>query len=344
MDSYFLKMISGNRAGELIPIRLGSSVLGRSSENDVSFSNDLQVSFKHCEIIAAPQACTIQDLESRNGTFVNEQRIAQGHDLKPGDIIRIGSTKLEFGTSAKTPPEPVVPAAVESSPTAVDSPIARQVDAYLQQSAKSKQMVATRSIIHSDIVRVHGNWDQEAAPVSWIEMLLAQKGNLYLLIDMGQVAMVDTEGQQETTNTLFDWLPFPASQATPRLFDLRNWLAWPSAVEQAWGKDALMVLSTRSSTDDLLAHLRNVLRGGTTDDFEPKAIQGICWPSVLRTLLEVEAVGVAKDYFRVVDALWIEGAKDPLTWEWIGKPIFLDPLCKSMGIRIRNPQEAKIEG
>jgi hypothetical protein len=95
--------------------------------------------------------------------------------------------------------------------------------------------------------------------------------------------------------------------------------------------------------DELIAHLRKMLRGGLADDSEPEAIQGICWPSVLRSLLAVEAAGVAKEYFSLVDALWIEGADDPLSWEWIGKPLLLDPLCKSMSIRLRDPQEAKTE-
>jgi hypothetical protein len=155
--------------------------------------------------------------------------------------------------------------------------------------------------------------------------------------------MESPDDENGEANTLFDWLPYPASKATPHLFDLRTWKSWPSAVEEAWGSDAMMVLSTRTSMDELIAHLRKMLRGGLADDSEPEAIQGICWPSVLRSLLAVEAAGVAKEYFRVVDALWIEGADDPLTWEWIGKPLLLDPLCKSMSIRLRDPQEAKTE-
>ena len=37
----------------------------------------------------------VADLQSANGTFVNEKRVSTA-DLKPGDKLRIGSTVFEF--------------------------------------------------------------------------------------------------------------------------------------------------------------------------------------------------------------------------------------------------------
>jgi hypothetical protein len=306
--------------------------IGRSEWNDYRFPDDIKMSGKHFRVTLERDGCLLEDLQSKHGTWVNGVRVERCA-LVNGSKIQAGSTSFL-----------VEIVGIEWSAPPANVPVAPQLGASSQSAASLTKMVATRSILHGNIIRIQGNWEEEPAPVAWLERLLAQKENAYLLIDLGRIDMEWVDDEQGNANTLFDWLPYPASKATPHLFDLRTWKPWPSAVEEAWGSDAMMVLSTRTTMDELIAHLRKMLRGGATDDSEPEAIQGICWPSVLRSLLAVEAAGVAKEYFRLVDALWIEGAGDPLTWEWIGKPSILDPLCKSMSIRLHDPQEAKAQG
>ncbi|MFN9956513.1 MAG: hypothetical protein ACK55I_25725 [bacterium] len=65
---------------------------------------------------------------------------------------------------------------------------------------------------------------------------------------------------------------------------------------------------------------------------------------MLRSLLEVEFTGFAKQYFEHIDSVWREGGNDPLAWEWLGKPTVLEPLCKSIGLRISRLEEAKTKG
>ncbi|MFN6160808.1 MAG: FHA domain-containing protein [Planctomycetota bacterium] len=475
MDSYELKIRDGNRAGESIPIQAGVSVLGRSPDSHVSFPDDLKISSRHCQIIIEDHGYSIQDLSSRNGTYVNDQRISKLEALRPGDRITIGSTLLEFSLQgdaavpainpigrtapsagreiSESEPRPTAPEAspapdlmlvdvvqcrlrqvsddgygklcwisldqsmeigrnewndysfpddikmsgkhfrvtlqrdgcviedlqskhgtwvngvridrcalangskiqagstvflveivgIEGATPPAAIPLAPQPGSASPHAASHQKMAAVRSSLHSDLIHVLGNWEADPTPIAWLERLLAQKAHAYLLIDLGRVSIEPLGMEPEDSPSLFDWLPHPASKATPHLFDLRALQAWPDAVEEAWGNDAMMVLSTRTSAEELLEHLRRLLRGGSHEDAQPDAIQGICWPSVLRSLLTVEAAGVAKEYFTIIDAVWMERADDPLTWEWIGKPSILDPLCKSMSIRLREPQEAKTE-
>lgn len=49
------------------------------------------VSRRHCEITIEGDKATLRDLNSRNGTYHNEQRIEQPQVLEPGDRIAIGS-------------------------------------------------------------------------------------------------------------------------------------------------------------------------------------------------------------------------------------------------------------
>jgi DNA-binding winged helix-turn-helix (wHTH) protein len=73
----------------------GENVLGR--EPTVAFWIDLNsVSRRHARIVVADGAATIEDLGSRNGTFVNGKRIEGPTKLANGDKIKIGSASLVF--------------------------------------------------------------------------------------------------------------------------------------------------------------------------------------------------------------------------------------------------------
>jgi len=65
------------------------------------------VSWHHARIDATPRGFVLQDLGSRNGTFVNDQRIAAPTLLQPGDAIRLGQRgpELKLTTLNVTPPD-----------------------------------------------------------------------------------------------------------------------------------------------------------------------------------------------------------------------------------------------
>jgi pSer/pThr/pTyr-binding forkhead associated (FHA) protein len=79
--------------------------LGRRSEMDVSIAWDTEVSGLHAELHGfSGEWAIIDDGLSRNGTFVNGQRISGRHRLRDGDRIRVGQTIIVFrsGASAQT--------------------------------------------------------------------------------------------------------------------------------------------------------------------------------------------------------------------------------------------------
>ncbi|MFE2644196.1 FHA domain-containing protein [Streptomyces nigra] len=69
---------------------------GRKSDNDVIIVS-VSASRFHAEIIADNGAYVLHDRGSRNGTFVNEQRVERA-TLTPGDTIRIGDETFLFET------------------------------------------------------------------------------------------------------------------------------------------------------------------------------------------------------------------------------------------------------
>jgi hypothetical protein len=97
--------------------------LGRSTDNDIVLE-DLKVSRHHAVIIIGGDRCFIQDQNSANGTFVNEEQINQ-RELQSGDILRLGDTRLSFQRIGATmiSAAPSQPQAPTASPSPAPPPL-----------------------------------------------------------------------------------------------------------------------------------------------------------------------------------------------------------------------------
>ncbi|MBI4603272.1 MAG: FHA domain-containing protein [Planctomycetes bacterium] len=89
-----LKIETGQKAGTVVQLEGSKLVLGRGSKADVVLPDD-GASRQHAEIFRAGGLHFIRDLGSRNGTFVNEQKISEVV-LREGDQVRIGDSVLLF--------------------------------------------------------------------------------------------------------------------------------------------------------------------------------------------------------------------------------------------------------
>ena len=86
--------------------------VGRAAGNGVSLPWDTEVSRLHAEIESTAGEWTVSDDGlSRNGTYVNGQRVSGRHRLRDGDVIRVGRTAIAFRR----------PEAEDSNPTKVAS-------------------------------------------------------------------------------------------------------------------------------------------------------------------------------------------------------------------------------
>ncbi len=91
-----LRVESGSHAGKEIEVGQEKFLIGRSDSCQLRPKSE-SVSRKHCIIAVQDGRVLVQDLKSRNGTFVNEKRLPpdKAKVLKDGDILRVG--KLSFG-------------------------------------------------------------------------------------------------------------------------------------------------------------------------------------------------------------------------------------------------------
>jgi len=90
-----LAITSGPGTGKVFKLSADSMIsLGRAKANDIVL-DDVAVSSQHCRVRPEDGRFVVHDLNSTNGTFVNERRITH-HSLSEGDLIKVGETTLTF--------------------------------------------------------------------------------------------------------------------------------------------------------------------------------------------------------------------------------------------------------
>jgi serine phosphatase RsbU (regulator of sigma subunit) len=84
----FLQAENGSTAGQRHPLNKGRHVLGRHPECDIVVDAGA-VSRRHAQLFRVGDEFYVEDMNSRNGTFVNDQMIFGRHRLAEGDRIRV---------------------------------------------------------------------------------------------------------------------------------------------------------------------------------------------------------------------------------------------------------------
>lgn len=96
MSTYSLKIVSGPASGRELPAAAALEI-GRDPAAGLSLPDDELVSHRHARIDPTAEGLVLEDLGSRNGTFVNGTRVEAPTLLSPGDRVVIGETAIEVG-------------------------------------------------------------------------------------------------------------------------------------------------------------------------------------------------------------------------------------------------------
>jgi DNA-binding winged helix-turn-helix (wHTH) protein len=86
----------------LVPLAAGENLLGRDGRSIVPFDSP-KVSRRHARIVVAGDGALLEDLGSKNGTYLQGVRIAGPAPLADGDSIVIGAVTLVFRRSTTSP-------------------------------------------------------------------------------------------------------------------------------------------------------------------------------------------------------------------------------------------------
>ena len=87
--------MSGPYSGQTFPLKTGETLIGREASKDIGLPMDSTVSRNHARIAQELVGYVLYDNGSTNGTYVGGAKI-QRHELHPGDLVQIGSTKFTF--------------------------------------------------------------------------------------------------------------------------------------------------------------------------------------------------------------------------------------------------------
>jgi len=111
MERILIRHLSGARAGQVdeFPAAISEILVGRDPDAAVCFdpSREDLVSRQHVKILRDPESpheFAVVDLQSRNGTFLNRQRIYAPARLGHNDVIQLGPAGPEFRFELDPPP------------------------------------------------------------------------------------------------------------------------------------------------------------------------------------------------------------------------------------------------
>lgn len=90
-----LVVIHGLDLGRKVDLIKATVVIGRSSKCDLQIDQE-SVSRNHARISSNDGKVSVEDLESTNGTYVNDEVVAGKVQLRNGDLIKVGRTIFKF--------------------------------------------------------------------------------------------------------------------------------------------------------------------------------------------------------------------------------------------------------
>lgn len=90
-----LVVVAGNLVGAIYDLNADQTRVGRSAEVDLLIES-AAISRVHLLIEASGDGFVVCDCGSKNGTFVNDQRITEPFTLARGDVIRLGDVALQY--------------------------------------------------------------------------------------------------------------------------------------------------------------------------------------------------------------------------------------------------------
>jgi hypothetical protein len=90
----WLAITDGNLSGEAFHLYEGRNIIGSSSPCDIPIPDE-GIENRHLSIRFSSGKCTLTDLDTDEGTYLNGKRIYRA-ELKDGDHIRIGKANLRI--------------------------------------------------------------------------------------------------------------------------------------------------------------------------------------------------------------------------------------------------------
>jgi pSer/pThr/pTyr-binding forkhead associated (FHA) protein len=99
----------GAHKGKVVPIGLSQFLIGRDPQCHLRPASPM-ISKRHCALLVKGGKVLVRDLDSTNGTFVNQEQVKKERQLQNGDELKIGPLAFLVRIEAEVPEEKVVAA------------------------------------------------------------------------------------------------------------------------------------------------------------------------------------------------------------------------------------------
>lgn len=152
-----------------VPLNAAPITIGRGAGNTVVLPDDM-VSRRHCVIEGEPTAIRLRDLNLRNGTLLNGQLVKEA-DLKHGDVVMVGSTRIEVYA------------------------LAGNIERLTESDIVEEVTTGTRPIAQPDPDGL--NWNERVQGSVHASASQAGKDQIAFFNARGQAALSNTEGAEE---------------------------------------------------------------------------------------------------------------------------------------------------
>ena len=95
------------RASSVVPLEGERVTVGKAQSNRIVVEGDPRVSRMHAVLERLDAGWVVRDLGSRNGTFVNGERLWGDRPVRPGDEVRLGESTLVIRAAPHAEPASV---------------------------------------------------------------------------------------------------------------------------------------------------------------------------------------------------------------------------------------------
>ncbi len=158
-----LEVLKGIKPGQLVPVQSDRTVFGRHPHCQVVLEN-AAVSRYHAQILESHGAYYIEDLRSRNGTYVNDQVVEGRRELNDTDVVRVCDFSFRFLVNA--PPDSKMLKLGESASSSSDLVVGPKSLLTEQERA---QTGATTDLSENSFHVVEGEEEDRSSIITTIE-------------------------------------------------------------------------------------------------------------------------------------------------------------------------------
>jgi hypothetical protein len=183
-----------------LPADADRLTLGRGEACDVALTWDGEASRVHALLERLHEEWSVvDDGGSRNGSFVNGERVSGRRRLRDGDVVRVGRTLIVFRAPSGGASIQTLPAEEDATPTLTAAQrrvlieVCRPFGASSYAAPASTRQIAERLVVSADTVKTHlralfGAFAVEALPQNQKRAELARRA-----LELGVVTRAELE-------------------------------------------------------------------------------------------------------------------------------------------------------